>query len=93
MIEEFKGFRASDGKLFTQEQEAEAIEYEARTLLQKCIGEPCTVEIMNKQLAVFEALAPLVSYLKATAERAGAERPPNIFADDPRCDGGLAGGA
>jgi hypothetical protein len=61
MIEEVQAFLTGDGKLFTSQ--LDALEYDTRQRLVKCIGEPCTVEIMSKVLGVHGILEPLVQYM------------------------------
>lgn len=61
-FEKVEAFKASDGKLFLSE--IEAVEYEAKSALMRCLGNQGLVnDIMNKQLAVHAALTPLVELL------------------------------
>jgi hypothetical protein len=66
MVTEVKAHRLSDGRLV--EDHDEALEEQCKLDLKACIGEPCTVEIMQKLLAVHKAITPLVEEITARAK-------------------------
>ena len=72
MVEEIKALRASDGTIFSQEQEFDAIRYEARLKLEQTLGKTVTNEVMaslTTVVEVFQALAPLASAIMARREQ------------------------